>query len=319
MEEVFIDQTAAEKLGDQEIMVVRIPKAHFERTKIGLKAELSLPNPESLAYTSVRKGRIHLEGNHSKSLNKVFNLKQGEQVLINNIRGMAGGLVYTTNGKFILKSKFYPKSGSRYFSPFSGVSSSFAEIQNPSLITFKEGIEELIMLNHKSKELYYLDSECFSIDETKKLARKAAQNLDVQGYTLKHLESISLEGPDRLNIIDSNGNLISSNPGVLGINPGGNSIDLLKVIEIKEIPKNTHLYDGEFGDNIVLIPFEQLQDMWKNWGKESKILSYTSTGEVKEVSYQNFFDTLTQTVAINLGIIQGLKRYNYKTYGQTSI
>ena len=59
--------------------------------------------------------------------------------------------------------------------------------------------------------------------------------------------------------------------------------------------------------------------MWENWGKPIKLPLYPPSGEMIEAEYTGFFDSLVQSVAISMGILEGNIRLDYKKFGKASI
>ena len=157
MDQSFFTEERAMELREQEILIVSIPQVKARKIKqSSLDLELILPSKNSEQYTNTREGRIILETKNQTLIQKIIDLKPGENYQDNNtvLRGMAGGIAYTYNESLILQSKFYPKSGDRYFSIFSGLSSSIVDIQDPRRIVLREGIEELLIFDNDNKTIY---------------------------------------------------------------------------------------------------------------------------------------------------------------------
>jgi len=334
MEDDFFNEEKAKQLGEQEILIVGIHKIDAMKDRFGnLTINAYLPSRDKPAYTNTRQGRIKLETNPARPLEQLAALKNGQFVSLNGpFRGTPGGMVHIWDDRLVLQQKFYPKSGDKYFSCFSGLSGSFRDIQNPSRICLRESLEEFVIADDINRILYLpnfnsqviLDGESTQVQIDGLSKRTHAHLLALlnqeRNYNYMHFEANTLQGcEDCLVVNEFNGRRISQNTGILDLNPRTNDFNLLKITHLRGLPETVHFYETEFGNEIALIPFEQLREMWQNWGKETRVLAYAKTGEKRELICKGYFDTLVQRAARSLGIIDGDFKFNYKTYGEKSV
>ncbi len=330
---VFFDESVAQQRGEQEILLVRIPRVKGKRNgNHGFDIEFFLPEPQVQSYTDRREGRIVLE--HGQNLlEKLLSMGEEEtKIFGHGIRGMAGGIVYVSEGSFILQEKSYPRSGDKYLSCFSGLSSSLQDIKNPRRIIAREGVEELFIQQPSCEKGYVpgIDTSSFfagrcTEDDIFSWTKEAVHKMRAKdgGRQLRCMTwsscRIAVRGErDTFTLKDAYGNLLDTFPCILDPNPHANGIEILKIVELYDLPKDTHFSEAEFGNRVVVVPFLQLRDMWRNWGKPLLLKSYLPSGEVKECEYLGWCDSLVQNVGMSLGLIQGQVRFDYKQYGEKS-
>lgn len=312
MEDDFFDEQRARELGEQEILILGISEFNEEAEDRKISLTLSLPDPSEPAYTNTKPGRVELESGDKRGL-----------------RGMAGGIAYTWDGSLIVQSKFYPKSGDRFFSPFSGLSSSLVDIEDPRRIIVREGLEEMVAID-ESSGLFFVPNLAddkdfegtYSPEEIRSIATEAATGVveDISRYKLQNIPFGVRGNKDSLTILDSSGRILLDNyPCLTKINRRSNSFDVVKIVDLRDLPPSVHFYEAEFGNDVVTIPLEQLSEMWKNWGDLVTLRTYTRSGESRDVSYKGLFDSLLQTVGQGLNLIDGKLRFDYRDYGKKSI
>lgn len=296
---------------------------------------LTLPNPQSQNYSNNRQGRLAFERplNLESQLNEVLSLKSGNSFESKQglVRGMSGGIIYLHEDGFLLQSKHYPKTGDRYFSGFSGLSSSLADIRDPMRIAVREGIEELVI--QYGNEFLFADLskspsfKTYNHEELKEFAskgiqlwkkRQPAELLTVDLAKVSSLDIEVINGSDRLTILNDEGRVLSVNNYIIDVNPGSNCFDFLKAIKIPKLPNNLRFYEAEFGNSVTFIPFEQMQDLWKNWQGTLNAFTYLPNGRTENVRYPALMDSLVQSVAMHLNVIEkGEKRLDYKQYSKS--
>ncbi len=334
---MFFDELTALAKGEQEILIVRIPKIKTEkRSPHELKIECYLPHHQASNYTDQRAGRILLENVAKSPINDILALPLKEPVYLygEGVRGIAGGITYIHGGQFLLQEKFYPKSGDRYFSCFSGLSSSLRDIQQPRRVIAREGIEEFIISDLSKGKIYIpaihktsFFKETCTQEEIASWTKEAFDKMQenslqrIRNFTAPQMFSTeaAVQGErDTFMMRDNQGNLLDAFSCIIDLNPKANGFDILKAVELKEIPKEAHFFEAEFGNTVVAIPFGQFKEMWLNWGSTIKLKSYLSSGEVSDQEYRGYCDSLVQSIAMSLGIIQGAVRLDYKKYGEKS-
>ncbi len=334
---MFFDELTARAKGEQEILIVRIPKIKAaKKSPHGFKIECYLPHQQASNYTDQRGGRILLENVARSPINDLLALPLEEPVYLygEGVRGIAGGITYIYKDQFLLQEKFYPKSGDRYFSCFSGLSSSLRDIQQPRRVVAREGIEEFIIGDFSKGKMYlpaihqtsFFKEACtqeeiasWTKEAFDKMQEKSTQRINNFATPSAFFTEVAMQGErDALVMRDDQGNLLDSFSCIIDLNPKANGFDILKVLELKEVPNEAHFFEAEFGNTVVAIPFAQFKEMWQNWGSPINLKSYLSSGEVRDMEYRGYCDSLVQSVAMSLGIIQGAIRLDYKRYGEKS-
>jgi hypothetical protein len=341
MTQEFFNEAGAKALGEPGLLMVAIPKISLRRNAVGDEIELTLPNPDHLGYTDTREGRIQLENVEHSPLVELAKTSIGKTGVseIGFIRGMSGGIFYLIEDAFVLQQKVYPKSGDRYFSGFTGISGSLADIKDPRRIIAREGTEELVVWDSEAKTLLTPDlassdffQGVYTAKDIERFARTATDSLTgllsnarispIPNFTENPPRSLTVEitgNTDRLTMYDSTGQELSSSRCIIDINPRNNTVEIMKIAKLGSLPRGAFLYESEFGNDIAVVPFTQLKDMWHNWGDDIRLHAYLKTRTERDVSYRGLFDTLVQSVAMQLGVIKGELRFSYKNFGKDSV
>jgi hypothetical protein len=329
MSEVLFSQKEAQNYRG-ELLLVSLPQVIFERISLGVHIQAHLPPSDQPAYTSTRAGRKTLEARRSAQFPELLRRFQntGKRFSSQNVRGMSGGIVYTHEENFILQSKNYAQTGYQFLSGFTGLSSSFEEILSPQDVICREALEELVIADATQGKIYIPQFRGTPLDwgkvndwesqhehEILKLMESLKQRSH-EGLLLNEFNRVSLpvtfkESSDVVEVYNSQGNLESSSHCIVDIHPYTNNFEVLNIVELENLPSTVHFYAPECGNTIARVPFSKLQELWGKWGNPISLDGYLPDGTRSSLISRAYIDSIVQTAAMHIGVIQGEKRFDY--------